>query len=231
MTRSEARCQCLATCPASPLPGKAFCAQHINACPRKAPLSGAEPKYEPLRWIDDVICKTHNCFMYALNIQDPKQIEDCIKDSACNLPFHQPGSISGYPRFNDVDPKSCPNMIARVIADNPTITPTSFELRCGRGKSKIALIVDEDQDYHFLRQDSNGYFSQKSGSLPVTNLDAQGHEIFDVQLANHNWSGRGDPLYYDRFCGYFCVPRDKPLYVKKGGVRMTRHGRSHSRRR
>lgn len=231
MTRSRARCQCLASCPTAPLPGKAFCLEHSTFCPRKAPLSGAEPKYEPGRWNDrSEICTTHNCFMYAMNIQDPKQIEECLADSKCDLPFHQPGSISGYPRFNDTDPKSCPNMIARLIADNPTIQPSSFELRCPRGSSKVALIVDEDQDYHFLRQDAPrkgekiGYFSQKSGSLPVTNLDALGHEIFDVQLANHNWSRRGDPLVYDRFCGYFCVPRNRPLFVKKGGARGRARG-------
>jgi hypothetical protein len=220
MTRVKARCQCLSSCPATPLPGKAFCLAHSKFCPRQAPLSGAEPKYEPSRWNDRrEICATHNCFMYAMNIQDPNQIKDCLADPTCDLPFHQPGSISGYPKFNDTDPKSCPNMIARLIADNPTIKPSSFELRCPRGTSKIALIVDEDQDYHFLRQDSDSYFSQKSGSLPVTNLDALGHEIFDVQLANHNWSRRGDPLVYDRFCGYFCVPRNRPLFVKKGGKR------------
>lgn len=229
MSRTKARCQCLASCPTAPLPGKAFCLEHFKSCPRKAPLSGSEPKYEPERWNDRrEICTTHNCFMYAMNIQDPKQIEDCLADAMCDLPFHQPGSISGYPRFNDTDPKSCPNMIARLIADNPTIKPSAFELRCPRGSSKVALIVDEDQDYHFLRQDAThkgekiGYFSQKSGSLPVTNLDALGHEIFDVQLANHNWSGRGDPLIYDRFCGYFCIPRNRPLFVKKGGMRSGR---------
>ncbi|MEI8356350.1 MAG: hypothetical protein WCG31_09715, partial [Deltaproteobacteria bacterium] len=110
-------------------------------------------------------------------------------------------------------------MIMRLLGDNPTgIMPSSFELKCPRGTSKIALIVDEDQDYHFLRQDSDGSFSQKSGSLPVTNKDAKGNKIFDVQLANHNFNKpKNDPLHYDRFCGYFCVRRDTPLYVKVGG--------------
>jgi len=222
MMRRKARCQCLASCPGKPLAGKPFCAKHTS-CPRSAPLSGWEPPYEPDRWNEDSVRQSHNCFMYSMNIQDPKQIDDCKKD--CDLPFHQPGSPSGFPKFNNTEPKSCPNMIARLIADNPTIKPSSFELRCPRGSSKVALIVDEDQDYHFLRQDSNGFFSQKSGSLAVTNLDALGHTIFDVQLANHNWSRRGDPLVYDRFCGYFCIPRDRPLFVKKGGTRRAKPAR------
>jgi hypothetical protein len=105
------------------------------------------------------------------------------------------------------------------MGDNPTLRPSTFEHKCPKGSSKIALIVDEDQDYHFLRQDSNGFFSQKSGALPVTNKDALGNPIYDAELANHNWSKRGDPLNYNLFCGYFCVPRDRPLYFHIGGRR------------
>jgi hypothetical protein len=113
------------------------------------------------------------------------------------------------------------------MGDNPTIMPSAFELKCPKGTSKIALIVDEDQDYHFLRQDNNSLFSQKSGGLPVTNKDALGHKIFDVQLANHNWNREfKDNLNYDRFCGYFCVPRDRPLWIKVGGRRTRRKART-----
>ena len=229
MNEVQNRCQCLASCPNPPLKGEAFCSQHMKKCPRKAPLSGFEPKYEPDRWNKKKeIRTTHNCFSYAMNIMDTRQIKACLEDPNCDVPFHQPGSISGWPRFNNEDPKTCPNMIARLLGDNPVILPSAFELRCPRGTSKIALIVDEDQDYHFLRQDSNGYFSQKGGAQPVTNLDAQGHKIFDVQLANHNHDrGSSDPLNYDRFCGYFCVPRDRPLFVKIGGRRKYRITRRH----
>jgi hypothetical protein len=164
-----------------------------------------------------------------MNTIDDNQITECTKDPNCDTPFHQPGSISGYPKFNDTDPKTCPNMIGRIMGDNNTITPSAFELQCPVGTSKIALIVDEDQDYHFLRQDKNGFFSQKSGSLPVTNLDAKGHRIFDAQLANHNYHKfKNTNLNYDRFCGYFCVPRDRKLHLKVGG---RRHRYRHTRRR
>ena len=226
MNRSNNRCQCMSSCPNPSLPGEAFCAKHMASCPRKgAPLSGSEPDYDPERWNnEDSVRLTHNCFSYAMNVHDDRQIESCKKDPECNVPFHQPGSVSGWPRFSNKEPKTCPNMIARILGDNPTIEPSSFEMRCPKGSSKIALVVDEDEDYHFLRQDSNGYFSQKSGALPVTNLDAKGHKIFDVQLANHDFTERRrgkkkDPLNYDRFCGYFCVPRTKPLFMKVGGRR------------
>lgn len=215
------RCQCMSSCKKPSLPGKAFCKDHMDFCPRVSPLSGWEPDYEPDRWnAKKEIRTTHNCFSYSFNIMDTRQIKSCLNDSKCDVPFHQPGSMSGWPRFNDTDPKTCPNMIARLMGDNPTLIPTEFESRCPSGTSKIVLIVDEDQDYHFLRQDSNGFWSQKGGAQPVTNLDAQGHTIYDPLLANHNNNRiRADPLNYDVFCGYFCVPRDRPLFVKVGGRR------------
>jgi hypothetical protein len=241
MNDSPGRCQCLATCPNPALKGKAFCKKHMSFCPRRAPLSGSEPMYEPERWNkEDSVRLTHNCFSYSYNIIDPKQIDECKKDPNCDPPFHQPGSESGYPRFNDTDPKTCPNMIARLMGDNPKrIIPSSFELRCPKGTSKIALVVDEDQDYHFLRQDAPrpgskvGMFSQKSGAMPVTNLDAKGHEIFDVALADHNFdnSKRKDPLNYDRFCGYFCIPRHEPLYIKVGGAMHRKYKKTRRSRR
>ena len=235
MNSPAERCQCMATCVRPPLPGEAFCKEHMRQCPREAPLSGYEPAYEPERWnAKQEVRTTHNCFSYAMNVIDNKQIQACLQDPKCDVPFHQPGSPSGFPKFNDKDPKTCPNMIARLLGDNPSILPSAFELRCPKGTSKIALVVDEDEDYHFLRQDSNGYFSQKSGALPVTNLDARKHKIFDAQLANHNWTRpNDDPLNYDRFCGYFCVPRDTPLYMKIGGsrsgLRMKRYRKTHRR--
>jgi len=225
MNHESPRCQCIRSCRFAPLKGEAFCAMHMNQCPREAPLSGSEPAYEPDRWNKfKEIRVTHNCYSYAMNVIDSKQIEGCQKDPECNVLFHQPGF--GYKKFNDTDPKTCPNMISRFMGDNSTIVPSAFELKCPKGSSKIALIVDEDQDYHYLRQDSSGYFSQKSGSLPVTNLDAKGHKIFDVELANHDFkNGKKSRLNYDRFCGYFCVPRNRPLYMKSGGYRYTKRAK------
>lgn len=224
------RCQCSPSCNRpvvsnSILP---FCSVHAQRCPRKSPLSGFEPPYEPDRWnTRKEVRETHNCFSYAFNFIDPKQILLCLNKLICKAPYHQPGSASDHPKLTRKDPKTCPNMISRLMGDNPSLEPTEFEKRCPSGTSKIALIVDSDQDYHFLRQDSNQWFSEKHGGLPVTNTDAQGRLIYDVQLANHNWSKPNDPLNYDIFCGYFCVPRDRPLFLRVGGgkKRDTTHER------
>ena len=236
MNLYKSRCQCLESCTKESLPGEAFCTKHLKFCPRKVPLNGFEPPFEPWRWnTHKSIRTTHNCFSYAFNMLDPRQILKCFKDPNCNaknpgedcqgscdVPFHQPGSVSGWPRFTDKDPKTCPNMIARLLGDNPSFLPSTFEEKCPRQTSKIALIVDEDQDYHFLRQDNTGFFSQKSGAMPVTNLDANGHKIFDVRLAYHYFKRQNnddDPLNYDKFCGYFCVPRGPKvkIFTKSGG--------------
>jgi hypothetical protein len=189
-------------------------------------MSGFEPLYNPSLWNKKKEHRdTHNCFAYAMNILDPKQIHACLSSIDCDLPFHQPGSESGYDSMKPDRPKTCPNMVARIVGDNPGIRPVRFEEKCPARTSKIALVVDEDEDYHFLRQDSNGWWSQKGGAKPVTNLDATAHPIWDPALADNNWTNSHGPLNYDIFCGYFCVPRLDPLKIRVSGggrVKKTR---------
>jgi len=152
-----------------------------------------------------------------MNTIDPKQLALCKKDPDCEAPFHQPGSAAKYKGFSSSRPKTCPGMIARIIGDNPDITRTTFEAKCPPRSSKIALVVDEDQDYHFLRQDKSGFWSQKSGARPVTDRDARGHQIWNPQLADLNYQDGENVLNYNLFCSYLCVPRDKRLFLKVGG--------------
>ena len=101
------------------------------------------------------------------------------------------------------------------------IRMSSFETKCPKGASKIALVVDQSDDYHFLRQDANRFWSQKSGARPVTNLDASKHKIWDPRLCDLNFSNNEGVLNHDVFCGYMCVPRQRPLYLRSmdGGAR------------
>ena len=189
----------------------------MDKCPRVSPMSGWEPAYEPKKWNKKIeVRETHNCFSYAMNVNDPKQLAKCKGKKQCDAPFHQPGSAAGYDGFSSDKPKTCPNMITRILGDNPNISMARFEQKCPNGTSKIALVVDESDDYHFLRQDKEKFWSQKSGARPVTNLDADGHEIWDPQLCNLDYTREG-VLNYNYFCGYMCVPREKPLYLKTGG--------------
>lgn len=216
-TGKKSQCQCTSVCSHKQLDGSMFCKIHSNGmCKRVSPLNGYEPRYNPDFWNKNYKIKdTHNCFAYAFNINDKKQIKKCIKED-CDIPFHQPGMVSGYPRFSSEKPKTCPNMMARLIGDNPALKMTNFTDRCPLGMSKIALVVDQDEDYHFLRQDSNGLWSHKPGGRKVTNLDASGKHIYDPALANHNWKAENinSDLDYNMFCSYMCVPRRTAVKLK-----------------
>lgn len=216
-TGKKGQCQCSSSCKRRTLKNSSFCPVHRNKCERMSPVSGYEPDYEPAFWNEHYPLKeTHNCFAYAFNVNDKKQMKKC-KDKDCDVPFHQPGMASGYPRFKSSKPKTCPNMMARLIGDNPNLTMSRFENKCPAGTSKIALIIDENEDYHFLRQDSNGYWSHKPGARKVTNLDASSKRIYDPALANYNYKPNDSHLDYDTFCSYMCVPRVTPIRIKIGG--------------
>ena len=203
-----------------------------GACTRVSPLSGYEPTYDPKAWnVNRDIRETHNCFSYAMNVNDPKQIAKCRGKKLCEAPFHQPGSAAGHEGFTAKKPKTCSNMMARILGDNPHVQMTKFENRCPKGSSKIALVVDESDDYHFLRQDSDSYWSQKSGARPVTNLDASKHRIWDPAMCDLNFSNHEGVLNYDNFCSYMCVPRTRPLYLRTGGGRRATRSRATRKRR
>lgn len=172
-----------------------------------------------------------------MNVHDPRQMEACKKDPQCDVPFHQPGSVSGHPRFSERRLKTCPEMVARILGDNPAIQPTLFEARCPFGTSMVALVVDEGEakgknkagggDYHWYRKDASNYWSHKPGGTPVTDKDALGAKIYDPALASRDYRKEGDDLNYNVFCSYFCVPRHEPIRVKPqgGGRHRTRRQR------
>lgn len=212
---STARCQCDPACKSPPLNNSPFCANHEKSCPRKSPLSGAEPKYEPELYNNhNGIKEAQNCFAYAF---DYKHLPDNCTKNSCPMSFIQPGLKSGYPKWSNVHGKRCPDLKARLFGDVPDIKETTFEDKCPAGYSKIALVVDEDEDYHFYRMDSNGDWSHKPGATDVTNKDATGRRIYDPKLASRKYSHTG--LDYDGFCGYLCVPRNTELSFKRGGFK------------
>ena len=110
-------------------------------------------------------------------------------------------------------------MIARILGDNPSIRPIDFTGKCPADTSKIAIVVDPDEDYHFYRQDKNGLWSHKPGGTAVTNKDASKRPIYDPALANRDYTDKNGRLDYDQFCKYLCVPRRRELHLKVGGGR------------
>lgn len=216
--KSNPRCQCEPSCHQPPLPGSPFCKVHQRRCTRKAPLSGYEPDYNPSEYNKNVgIKESQNCFAYAFH--QTALPAHCTKKS-CSAPFHQPGMRSGYPKWSDVDGKRCPDVIGRLLGDVPSIRMSSFTKKCPRKMTKAAVVTDENEDYHFYRQDSNGYWSHKPGSTDVTNKDATGRFIYDPQLASRKYDKSS--LDYRNFCGFFCLPARKRIKIQRAGRRKTK---------
>ena len=199
-----------------------FCEEHAN-CPM-APRNGFEPKFEPGKYNDDpAIYKSHNCYSYSMNVIDPKLVNMCRKNNNndCRRNFHQPGALNGdrY-ALNAVDRRKCGVVEKLIMADVPEIEKSSFYGQCPAGKSKIALVVDEGEDYHFYRQDDDGWWSHKDGSNKVKRYDALKRRIFNPELASRDYRWQNSDLNYEDFCGFYCVPRDHAVVLGQGGARL-----------
>jgi hypothetical protein len=222
----QRRCQCESGCKMPAMPGGSMCLKHQrDGCSRVSPVSGSEPPYIPGAYNDTKITKdNHNCFAYAFNIREDLS-EKCAGKKDCTLSFHQPGMKKGFRRFREVKKIQCPDLLARLYSDVDGLTETSFQEKCPVGTSKIALVIDPKNDYHFYRQDRGGLWSHKPGGGAVTNRDAAGNLIYDPALADRNYQqNKKGNLNYSVFCSYMCAPRT-PLAtrrVKRGGKRSDR---------
>ena len=212
--KRKLRCQCDPFCKLPPLEGSPFCRIHQHKCKRIAPRSGYEPDYNPSKYNKYPGLKSaQNCFAYAFHHTFlPK---DCTNES-CNAGFHQPGIKSGHPRWSDVKGKRCPDLLGRLLGDVPSIRLSTFTQRCPKRMTKAAVVTDENEDYHFYRQDSNGWWSHKPGSTDVTNKDATGRFIYDPALASRFYPKSG--LNYKNFCSYFCLPAKKHIKLQRAGT-------------
>jgi len=163
--------------------------------------------------------ESHNCYSYLLNLKSQEAEQLCEKEYK-NLNYcrrSQPGYAAGYRPLYKRD-LSCPEVMKRTLADNPAIKRSSFTQKCPNDMYKGALVVDPGNDYHYYRQNDDGYWSHKPGYKPSTMYDASGNLITNPELANRNY-GR---LNYSNFCGHFCVPRkptQKRMYYKPRSTR------------
>jgi hypothetical protein len=167
---------------------------------------------------------THNCYAFAVGYNDPRKIEECKQTSECNTRFHVPGKKSGHPGFSGNLGKRCGDIVARTMADIPEARLSNFSQKCPAGMSKIAVVVDEDSDFHYYAQSKNGYWLHKPGGRAATDKDAAGSAIYRPDLASRYYPAEyeGDkPLNYDGFCSYMCVPRTHPNVIY-GGKKKSR---------
>lgn len=136
------------------------------------------PAYAPAFWNDgSTVQRNNNCYNYSTNTRTDT--------------FAQPGLASG----NMYSSLTCSEVSSGAISDG--MEPTTATAVSPTGKTKIALVVAPNLDYHWYRQDSDGKWSHKPGSTKATNLDNAGKVITNPETAS-----RGA---YTSFCGYFFV--------------------------
>lgn len=158
-----------------------------------SPTSGYEPKYDPKKWNDNFNIKnSHNCYAYVLNRSAHKMK---------NKP--QPGYFSNFPSLKQTD-YNCQSFYIRLKKDIPSLYLVPFNQKCKKGFYKGFIAIDtkdEDQDYHFYRQDDNGYWSHKPGRQNVINYDADKKLIYNPVKANRNYIN----FNYSTPCFFFCI--------------------------
>jgi hypothetical protein len=162
-----------------------------------SPTNNSEPSWEPDKW--KVNQKYNNCYAYAM--------DDLERDREFRHYKPIPGANSHY--------YTCSQLIEGLKDEIPHMYPTTFHCQCEPGYKKIYMAVsnessDDGNDFHFWRQDSDGYWSHKPGSNHPSRVDGNGHVINNPDQSNRN----SEKHSYTNSCGFFCIPvgsRDKPF--------------------
>jgi hypothetical protein len=169
------------------------------------PLSGSEPHYDPEKWNNNYFDRlNHNCYAYVLDDYQENR-------SKRPQPGHRDREINTF-RKQDYTREE---ISRRAIYDNPSIYCTDPKGVCKKGYYKGVLVIDRYNNYHWLRQDSNGYWSHKPGQLEVTNIDADGKLIKDPSKANlvYDKDGNQYKLLYTDIGPYYCIPNKSEGHV------------------
>lgn len=156
-----------------------------------SPTSGSEPKFQPRKWNNEEVQPNHNCYAYVLNTIAPRQGKP------------QPGYFSGFPPLEKED-YNCLSFYQRLKKDIPSLYLTTFGEKCKKGFYKGFIAIDpkdEDQDYHFYRQDKSGYWSHKPGRQEAVNYDSNGKKIINPVKANRKYKY----FDYSTACFFFCL--------------------------
>ena len=229
-TKPPALCQCTGSdgkqCHQQSIGDTVFCKEHQHCA--GSPMSGSEPRFNPQRYNKDPnVYRSHNCYSYSMNVVDGNLIVKCRETGDCRRYFHQPGAKNGDRNaLNAASRRTCAVVEKLQKSDIPDIEKTDFTSRCPAGKSKIALVVDPGEDYHYYRQDDDGWWSHKDGSNKVKRHDAVGKGIWNPEHIVRDYRWKGSDLNYESFCGFYCVPRDHEIHLGKGGGGVGGAGKS-----
>ena len=147
------------------------------------------PSFPAWRWFGTCAnTMRNNCYNYACDIKtDTIAIPGRASGRAVSMPY------------------TCTNVDQAVQLDGliPPLMGNKCDCPCCH---RVALFICDGMDseenipneFHFMRQDANGLWSQKHGSAYPTDRDRSGNVITDPATA--------DMAPY-QFCGYYCVHR------------------------
>lgn len=160
-----------------------------NPGAESSPTNGTEPGWNPERWQANE--KYNNCYSYAL--------DDHNGDSQVRNHKPTPGNTTGF--------YTCSKILEGLKTDQPRLYPITFDCPCDQGYKKIYAAVsteDEegDNDFHFWRQDQDGWWSHKPGSNQPSRVDGSNQAIRNPEQSNRVIGSRA----YVQGCGFFCVP-------------------------
>ena len=214
--------------------------RNYNKCKRVFSkfMTGSEPKYNPENWSEPLIEKSHNCYAYFLDDKIPEIKNKCLdickeqghKKSKCKSNAKavnecsdlkpQPGNYAyehGTKGFKRNRHYTCKHMKKKILIDsyNPktkksNIYETDFNKACPKDYYKGGMTIQKGKTYHFYRQDKNGRFSHKQGTLKVENKDASGKAIYAPHLSDMDYNKKKEKggISYNEWCGYYCIPRN-----------------------
>ena len=76
----------------------------------------------------------------------------------------------------------------KILKDNPIIYKEKLTKKCKKGYYKGSMVADPGNTFHFYRQDPDGTWSHKPGTLPITKLDADKLPIYTPYTSNRDYS-------------------------------------------
>ena len=162
-----------------------------------------KPIFNPEIWNDDKkIKKKNNCYSYAIR-----------KFNHTNRKKIHPGTLykgNKVPKIKGI--YTCKNFINNLKKDHPKLITSSYLKKCPCNYYKFALFLDNKKrnqkkyDYHFYREDHDGYWSHKPGKTKAINVDANNDFILNPSKADRNYYKKYKKNNYTEECGYFCIP-------------------------
>ena len=127
--------------------------EFINEVKKTIKNQPIPPHYNPKEWTN----KNFNCYIYALRA--------CMDFESPLRFWIAPGFIS---RGENNDYRDTISYTLNYFKEDCEalglkVLPSTLEEKIGKNEYKIAVYVKEGKDYHFVRQDSNGIWSEKRG--------------------------------------------------------------------